>query len=236
MNGGLFMKKILLIGDSIRLGYDQYVKESMTNLADVYYPAENCRFALYVLKYLHTWKEELKIDNVDAIHWNAGLWDTLKIYGDDCLTKLDHYLDCVERITDRIKFLFPNAKIIFAMSTPVIESGFIEEFEMRYNADVERYNEAACEVLKKKGVIINDLYGLLKDVPDSYHSDQTHFYTADATELIGGKVNEVLCDALGMDKSLLITPDKMKFEAQKGKNDTELFVKRGKYYEKVLGI
>lgn len=230
------MKKIFLIGDSVRQGYDNYVKESMENVAEVYFPEENCRFAQYILRNIHYWKDDLNLKDADAVHWNAGLWDTLKIYGDDCLTNLDQYVDFVERIAKRIKFLFPNAKIIFATSTPVVEWGFIKDFEMRYNADIERYNEAACEVLTKYGVIINDLYGLLKNAPESYHSDQTHFYTADATELIGGRINEVLCEALNIDKGLLKTPDKTKFKAEKGKSDTELFIKKGNYYEKILGI
>lgn len=231
------MKQILLIGDSIRKGYDLYVKKSFEGVAQVSYPEENCKFAMYVLRFLHYWKAELKIDNVDAIHWNAGLWDTLKVYGDDCLTRLDTYVDTVMRIQDRIEFLFPRAVSIFATSTPVIESGFIPEFEMRYNGDVERYNAAACEALTKRGVIINDLYTLLKDKPARYHSDQTHFYTADATECIGGAVNGMLCDVLQIDRSQLVLPDKSAFDqTATGKNDTELFIKKGNYYEQVEGI
>ena len=231
------MKKILLIGDSIRKGYDLYVQKSFSGIAEVYYPEENCKFALYILKFLHYWKSELKIDNVDAIHWNAGLWDTLRVYGDDCLTRFDHYVDTVERIQKRIEFLFPNAVSIFATSTPVLETGFIKDFEMRYNADVERYNAAACEVLAKRGVVINDLYGLMKDAPESYHSDQTHFDTPDATERIGGAVNGVLCDALHIDRSRLILPDKAEFDQRAtGKNDSQLYIKKGDYYELVEGI
>ena len=45
------MKKIVLIGDSIRMGYDKYVKEALDGVADVYYPGENCRFAQYTLRF-----------------------------------------------------------------------------------------------------------------------------------------------------------------------------------------
>jgi len=226
------MKKIFLVGDSIRIGYDKYVRESMTNVAQVYFTGENCRFAEYILRYLHIWVDDLNIDDVDAVHWNTGLWDTLKLYGDsECLAPLDSYVHSLERIADRIKTLFPNAVSIFATTTPVIESGFIPEFEIRYNSDIERYNAAAVEALEKKGVIINDLHSLVKDLPDSYHSDQTHYYTADATELIGGRVNEVLCDALGIDKSLLIKPDKMKYHREYNMTDVDLYRKVGRIYK-----
>lgn len=208
----------------------------MANVAEVYYPSENCRFSGDVLRFIHIWKDELKIDNVDVVHWNAGLWDTLRIYGDDIIVKPDVHADYVERIMTRLKFLFPGVKIIFATSTPVIESGFIEEFEMRYNSDVEEYNRIACEIVKKRGGIINDLYTLLKDVSESYHSDQTHFYMADAMELIGGQVNRVLCQALEIDANKLIVPDKMKYHQEKPLCDKDMFIKRGDYWEKVLGI
>jgi len=35
------MKKIVLIGDSIRLGYETYVKEALAGVAEVFSPKEN---------------------------------------------------------------------------------------------------------------------------------------------------------------------------------------------------
>jgi hypothetical protein len=76
----------------------------------------------------------------------------------------------------------------------------------------------------------------LKDLPDDYHSDQTHFYTAKATELIGGRVNELLCSSLGIDRATLAKPDACKFEIVTLKNDNEMYVKKGNRYEKIVGI
>jgi hypothetical protein len=230
------MKNILLVGDSIRAGYDQYVKESFEGRANVFFPGENCRFAQYVLRHLHEWMEDTREESIDVVHWNAGLWDTLRVYEDDCLTPIDTYVDFLLRIQARIEKLYPDAISIFATSTPVIESGFISDYSIRYNTDIERYNQAAIEALTKRGVIINDLYSLLKDLPDDYHSDQTHFYTAKATELIGGKVNELLCSSLGIDRATLAKPDACKFEIVTLKNDNEMYVKKGNRYEKIVGI
>ena len=47
------MKNILLIGDSIRMGYDKAVKKSFEGIANVVFPEDNCRFASYVLRYFH---------------------------------------------------------------------------------------------------------------------------------------------------------------------------------------
>ena len=229
------MKKVLLIGDSIRQGYDAYVRESMQNVAKVYYPNENCRFAEYVLRAFHQWTERLELNTLDAIHWNVGLWDTLRIYGDDLLTSPAVYREYIGRIMKRMRFMFPEAKIIFATSTPVLEEGFIPEYEMRYNKDVEHFNAIASEEVIKHGGTVNDLYALLKEAPPSFHSDQTHFYTREATKLLGERVTAVLCDALGLTNEKLVTPDVSNFRLEKGKNDTELYVKNGNTYVQVLG-
>jgi len=127
--------------------------------------------------------------------------------------------------------LFPDAKIIFATSTPVNEAGFIEEFETRHNSDVEKYNAAACEVLRGMDVTINDLYGLIKDKPLDYFSDQTHFYTAAATKLLGGQVARILCDVLGIDHSFIRYPDAQKYHRPDDYTpDLLAFEKKGHIY------
>ena len=80
------------------------------------------------------------------------------------------------------------------------------------------------------------MYSLLKEKPESLHSDQTHFYTADATVLIGDAVVNTLCKELGIDKALLSFADKERYANTTVRGDKELYVKRGNIYEKVRGI
>ncbi len=190
------MKKIVLIGDSIRMGYDKYIKDALSGTAEVFYPSENCRFAEYVLRYAHEWKSNGKWgDDVDLVHWNAGLWDALELFGDEPLTSLSYYGAAIARIDKRLRTLFPNAKFVFATSTNVNEKMAKPEF-MRHNTTIEKYNTEALRALSNTDTIINDLYSLTASVPDSYRSDWVHFYTPEGTELIGGKVLSVLCELL----------------------------------------
>ena len=185
------MKKILLIGDSISMGYRNFVALAFKNTAKVYFPEENCRFATYVLRNLWDWKNVFECgDNVDVIHWNAGLWDGLVMPDGKPLVSIERYCEDIERICVTMKILFPNAKMIFATSTPVQEDLFQTKYQYyrRYNRDTERYNAAACEIVLRHGGAINDLYSLMKDVPKSYYSDQTHFYTKEATQMISDQV------------------------------------------------
>lgn len=191
------MKKILLIGDSIRQGYDKYVKMAFDGVAKVYYPEENCRFAAYVARNLHEWKWRLEIpDDLDLIHWNAGLWDDLVLLDGEHLTPLPIYEYYIERVCKMIAILFPTAKVIFATSTPIQEELFTTC--KRYNADTRRYNAAAVEIATKHGHKINDLYAITENVPKSYYSDLAHLYTKDGAKLHTEKVVSAIEEALGI--------------------------------------
>ena len=182
------MKNVFLIGDSIRFGasanpdyqtsnspgYGIYVEKMLDGIANVYMPNDNCRFAQYTLRYLYDWTKDIDCEKIDVVHWNNGLWDVLRINGDEPLTPIDVYELMLARVYDALKKLFPNAKIIFALSTSVIESWARPDF-MRYNSEIEKYNEAARAVLTKKGAIINDLYAVSLSLGEDMHADWVHF-------------------------------------------------------------
>ena len=117
------MKKILLLGDSIRQGYDKYVKMAFEGVAEVYYPSENCRFTSYMLRYLSAWKDELQCGNdIDLVHWNAGLWDDLVLPDGLHHIPLDTYQENVERICKMLQSLFPKAKSFLQRQPPCKKS------------------------------------------------------------------------------------------------------------------
>jgi len=64
------MKKIILLGDSTREGYDKYVQEQLVGTAEVLFPNENCQFALYLLRHLQDWQNSGNWGN-DA-DWYTG--------------------------------------------------------------------------------------------------------------------------------------------------------------------
>lgn len=202
------MKKIVLIGDSIRMGYQKYVKSALEGVAEVYYPEENCRFAQYVLRYAHEWKKRGEwLDDIDVVHWNAGLWDVLRIYDDGPLTPPEFYGDLIRRIDKRLRKLFPNAKFIFATSSSVIEEGYKGEQFHRYNKDIEQFNQIAIDVLKDTDTVINDLYAHTLTLPKSCRSDMTHFNTEGGVKMMGGQVLSYLCKYADINKNDLATPD-----------------------------
>ena len=193
------MKKIILIGDSIRMGYDKYVKEAFSETAEVYYPADNCRFATYIIRFVHEWKKKGEWpEDADLVHWNAGLWDVPEIMGDEPVTPIEHYAVQIARIDRRLRELFPKAKIVFATSTAVEEEKFGPVFKRR-NATIEAFNAAAIKALEGTDTVIDDLYAVTASAPEGCHSDMTHYSTPAGIEHVGGAVIDLISRELGIE-------------------------------------
>ena len=193
------MKHILLLGDSIRMGYDHAVKKTLDGIAEVYFPSDNCRFASYLLRYVHEYKELLNGQDADVVHWNAGLWDCLRLFGEDPHTPVDVYRYYIDRICARMNTLFPHAKIIFATSTSVLSEKMPPDFK-RYNNEIEVYNQAAVEIVSRYGFCVNDLYSLSTALPpEAHYPDGVHYYSSMGTEAITNQVLRHLAQALALE-------------------------------------
>ena len=200
------MKNLLLIGDSIRAGYDKSVKRSLEGKANVIFPAENCRFAAYVLRYFHEYLNGVKGTDIDVIHWNAGLWDCLRLFEEEPQTPIEIYAYYIERICLRIKKLCPDAKVIFATSTGVLSEKMSKDFK-RYNEEIEKYNAVAISIVTKYGFEVNDLYAVSTSLPESAHSDPVHYYTPMGTEAFTKQVLSFVAPALGIDEPIEYSED-----------------------------
>ena len=195
------MKKILLLGDSIRMGYDKYVKEALEGVAEVYYPGENCQCAQHLLRFMHQWKKDLKWpDDIDLVHWNAGLWDVAEIFGEEPITLEVQYVEMIRRIDRQLRRLFPGARVVFATSTSVIEEKYRPEFKRR-NATIRHYNNLALEALAETDCLVNELFDFSKSFPEACRSDMTHFNTPEGRKAMGDRVLSVICGELGIDSA-----------------------------------
>jgi len=169
------MKKVMLIGDSIRLGYQPKVIELLKDTANIQGPADNCRFSAYTLFNLAMWAPD---DDYDVIQWNNGQWDTCYMPDGKMHTPLAQYLAIQERIASIL--LKKTRRLVFATTTPVwpemITSG---RPRPRLNEDIIAYNHAAGALLGKLGVEINDLHALIfQDIKRYITEDMVHLTDA----------------------------------------------------------
>lgn len=189
------MKKVLLLGDQIRVGYQRYVEMALFRTDDeteVYFSENHDMMSTYLLRWLPTWKERLKLDEkVDLVHFNAGLWDCKIMEDGKPLVPITEYKKNIERLCKMIKRLFPETKIVFATTTPVSEA-----CTNRYNKDIEEYNKVAAEIVKNNGGAINDLYALMKNAAKDCYSDAVNFRTKEGSEILATGVAEFIASQL----------------------------------------
>lgn len=161
------MKKVMLLGDSIRMSYQAGVQQKLAGAADVWGPAENCRFAKYTLWGVPEWLAQC--GTPDVIHWNNGIWDVYHLQpGAAVFTPLDEYRTYLERILADLRKT--GARILWASTTPVTS-----ECPCCSNEEIDRYNAEAARLMAREKVAIHDLNGLLRSdlarflAPDHVH-------------------------------------------------------------------
>lgn len=161
------MKKVMLLGDSIRLGYQPFVQDGLQEEAEVVGPEENGRFSKYTLWGVNLWLDQL--GKPDIVHWNNGLWDLHHEFPMvEALTSLAEYLENLTRIINELERT--GATIIFATTTPIHPSG-----KGRSNAEIDYYNQAAVKLMRSRNIEINDLNRLVKeDLQDHICDDLLH--------------------------------------------------------------
>jgi hypothetical protein len=150
------LPRVLLIGDSISMGYTLAVREKMNGVANVHRPLENCGDVARGLARLDTW---LGKSHWDIIHFNFGLHD-LKYLDDKGnyvlpekgkqVASPEVYRQRLRELTQRLKVT--RANLIFATTTPV-PPGTLG----RVAGDEKIYNQVALDVMKELDVPIDDL-------------------------------------------------------------------------------
>ena len=154
------LPRVLLIGDSISMGYTIPVRELLKGAANVHRPPTNCSSTSSGLKKLDDW---LSTGKWDVIHFNWGLHDLKyldekgKYVGPDQgkqVAPLPVYEKNLRELVARLKKT--GAKLIWCSTTPVPDGtlGRVKDSEIEYN-------RIAATVMKENGVVIDDLHALV---------------------------------------------------------------------------
>jgi isoamyl acetate esterase len=157
------MKKVLLIGDSIRLSYQPHVAGLLKDEAAVVGPEDNGRFVKFTLWCVRTWVDEF--GRPDVIHWNNGIWDVYR-QNDDMgeFTPLDEYVRDLARTLVEMKKYCPV--VVWATTTPVHA-----RFAFCDNATIDRYNAASAELMAREGIPVDDLHEVVRNGPESFFDE-----------------------------------------------------------------
>ncbi len=181
------MKTVILIGDSIRMGYEATVRSELAGLAKVWAPEDNGETSVKVLAHLDEWALSR---NADIIHLNCGLHDIKTDFDQDARqVPLADYVVNIRSILTQLREK-TDATVVWASSTPVNEAwhNATKPFA-RFEADVAAYNAAAAEIAQEFGIAINDLFSVAMSAgrDDLLIEDGVHF-TPEGSELLGRHV------------------------------------------------
>jgi len=180
------MKQVVLIGDSIRMGYEPLVREMIGREASVWAPTDNCSSSRFLIEHLSEWVISRQ---PDVVHINCGLHDLAYKNAegqpmDHRQVPLDEYAENVRWILTTVRGQTP-ALVVWATSTPVNERWHLAKKEFpRYEADVEAYNAAGSAAARGLGIPVNDLYGVVMQSgrdrvlsPDGVHITEAGYRT-----------------------------------------------------------
>ena len=158
------LPRVLLIGDSISIGYTVPVQDLLKGKANVHRAPTNCGPTTRGLEQLDKW---LGAKPWDVIHFNFGLHD-LKYMGPngenladpkDPTSKpqvsIEDYEKNLRKLVARLKKT--NAKLIWCATTPVAAGT-----KGRVVGDSVKYNAVAAKVMQANGIAIDDLYAFAK--------------------------------------------------------------------------
>ena len=178
------MKKLVLLGDSIRLiGYGEKLSELLSDEYEVWQPEDNCRWADYTYRMLSDHAD--KIAGADVIHWNNGHWDMADLFGDGCFTSLENYIKAMTRVAKRLQTV--TDKIIFSTTTPVTP-----RLTYSNNERIKEYNAALVPHLLEMGIIVNDLYSFVEPHIDEYFKDDNIHLNELGSEACAKQISEFI--------------------------------------------
>ncbi|MEP2776210.1 MAG: SGNH/GDSL hydrolase family protein [Luteolibacter sp.] len=189
---------MLILGDSISIGYTPVVIAELKGQANVVRARQNCGDTNRGLGQLDNW---LGKTDWEVIHFNWGLHDLCyrhpdsKVQGNRDKVKgtqaipVEDYSKNLDQLVERLEKT--GAKLIWASTTAVPEGE-----QGRFVEDAVKYNEAAAKIMEKYRISTDDLHaasekiGKLRKKPNDVH------FTTEGYEILGKKVADSIREAL----------------------------------------
>jgi lysophospholipase L1-like esterase len=190
--------RVALIGDSIRMNAQPFVRECLPFGCSLYAPDANCESSRSVRAHLDAW---LPPGTFDVLHINCGLHDIRHDPG------RSHPVCSAHEYADNLRAIFDaltrgGATIVWATSTPIDEVRHnAAKASRRYRADLLEYNRISVEIANACGIRVHDLHAKLLRTPSGETSiddlllpDGVHFTPAGSAR-IGAHIADAILSA-----------------------------------------
>lgn len=154
------LPRVMLIGDSISIGYTVPVRQLLKGKANVHRPAANCGPSQRGVENLDAW---LGTNHWNVIHFNFGLHDLKFVDEKGANTEPPKgkpqaapalYETNLRAIVARLKAT--GARLVWCTTTPVPEASTarIKDAELEYN-------RIAAKIMKENGIATDDLHAFI---------------------------------------------------------------------------
>jgi lysophospholipase L1-like esterase len=198
------LPNVLILGDSISIGYTPFVQEYLKGRANVFRPMlengkpENCAGTTKGVENIDRWLGDKKWD---IIHFNFGLHDIKHVdpvTGENSQNPKHpqqanrrQYKKNLETIVEKLKAT--GAKLIFATTTPYPD---VQEGPLRKPGMSQKYNRVAVKIMNKNRIRINNLHAfMVPRMAELQRPNNVHFTEEGSRELakkVVERINEVL--------------------------------------------
>tara|TARA_B100000686_G_C16778072_1_gene969909 strand:+ start:642 stop:1337 length:696 start_codon:yes stop_codon:yes gene_type:complete len=191
------LPRVLLIGDSISIGYTLPVRKLLKGKVNLHRIPTNGGPTIKGLEQIEAWIGNKKWD---VIHFNWGLHDLKymgpngenlypKEKGGKVQVDLLEYEKNLESLVKRLKKT--GAKLIWRNTTPIPPGA-----KGRYVGDSIRYNNTASRVMIRYGIPTHDLFTLSRERMEEIMRPANVHYTEKGSKVLAESVAEVVLEAL----------------------------------------
>lgn len=202
------LPNVLILGDSISIGYTPFVREMLKGKANVYRPMlengkpENCAGTTKGVENIDRWLNSAGNAGItnsgshwDIIHFNFGLHDIKHV---DPVTGKNsqnpkhpkqanrrHYKKNLKTIVEKLKAT--GAELIFATTTPYPDD---VNGPLRKPGMPRKYNRVAVKIMNKNGIRINNLHAFMVPRMNELQRPNNVHFTKKGSRALAGKVVE----------------------------------------------
>ena len=197
--------RVLILGDSISIGYTPHVRQSLKDVAFVTRPmrnhrnAENCQGTKHGVQRIDQWLA-MGGKPWDVIHFNFGLHDLKHVdaeTGKNSNRAEDPQQSSPELYEKQlremvVKLKRTGAHLIFATTTPVPEG--VRPY--RHPDAPSTYNDIARKIMDENQIEINDLFALANERLDEWQQPANVHFKPAGSEALAAEVAKRIRAAL----------------------------------------
>lgn len=207
------LPRVLIIGDSISIGYTPVVQRELERVAEVIHAPGNNAYSAFGVANARDW---VGSDGWDVIYFNHGIWDVQLLEGNHLVRAptgreprigapfTNHATlyftrwqrratpeEYLRNIEDLLNILEPAAaSVIFATTTPWTTYGVETEVLIQQN------NASARALMNRRGVLVHDLHALARKNLSRWHSADGLHFNEQGNEGLGSAVAATIARVL----------------------------------------